>query len=99
MHPQCNGNCRVILGWRAFVRGSSIPRQESPAGLGLLAFALIAGGSLGIGLPLALVIIWLARSRERSGCRLAALPQPNATFDIGQRVGFRLREDRPNIER
>jgi hypothetical protein len=34
--------------------------REARAGVGLLlAFALIIGGSLGIGLPLALVIIWL----------------------------------------
>jgi hypothetical protein len=34
--------------------------QELRAGLGLLlAIALIIGGSLGIGLPMALLIIWL----------------------------------------
>jgi hypothetical protein len=34
--------------------------QELRAGVGLLlAFALIIGGSLGIGLPLAIAIIWL----------------------------------------
>jgi hypothetical protein len=34
--------------------------RELRAGVGLLlALALIIGGSLGIGLPLALVIIWL----------------------------------------
>jgi hypothetical protein len=34
--------------------------RELQAGLGLLlAIALIIGGSLGIGLPLALAIIWL----------------------------------------
>lgn len=37
-----------------------MPWQELRAGVGLLlGFALIIGGSLGIGLPLALAIIWL----------------------------------------
>jgi len=37
-----------------------MPWHELRAGLGLLlAIALIIGGSLGIGLPMALLIIWL----------------------------------------
>src|SRR5437899_11780356 len=42
------------------LRSSGMSWNELRAGLGLLlAIALIIGGSLGIGLPLALVIIWL----------------------------------------
>jgi hypothetical protein len=34
--------------------------HELPAGIGLfLAFILIIGGSVGVGLPLAMAIIWL----------------------------------------
>jgi len=42
------------------LRSSGMSWHELRAGLGLLlAIALIIGGSLGIGLPLAVVIIWL----------------------------------------
>jgi hypothetical protein len=54
-----NSNCKIIL-WRAFQGSNGMAFHELRVGLGLfLAFALIIGGSLGIGLPLAAVIIWL----------------------------------------
>ena len=49
----------VILGQRP-CGSSGMSWHELRAGLGLLlAIGLIIGGSLGIGLPLALAIIWL----------------------------------------
>jgi hypothetical protein len=61
MHLQGAWTAAVRSFSDGFARGSnSMSWQELRAGIGLLlAFALIIGGSLGIGLPLALVIIWL----------------------------------------
>jgi hypothetical protein len=48
----------VILAWRRLLQGSGDMSWQALAGL-FLAIAMVIGGAVGIGLPLALVIIWL----------------------------------------